>query len=1177
MMNTAVFGALQQSGPYQQLTSHIRGGQLPCSAFGLCDGEKAYLLAGLLVHKQRPLVIVCASEIRAGRLAQDIAGLTGQEVPVFPARPVSLRAVSAASRDFMQRRLQVMAQLHAGGVSAVIVTAEALLQPLVRPEVFSGSVLHLQAQKELSVRALIVELSQAGYARQDRAENAGQFAVRGGIVDVVPYGEEQGYRIEFFGDEIDSVRRYDPFTQRSDHYCDAADIFPASEVPLDDEAVQRGIRAVQNDLEPTLKKIAKLRLEKDPKAAAEALRAGVEDKINALLTAGTFEGIENHLSVLYPRTASIGDYLDDPLIVMEEPARIRESVEIYQKEFAVEFEEALQKGQALLYQLQGVYAWEEILERLGPNRMLTVQDLEYESDVKPLHTLWFSGREITPYRGAYNRLAEDVRAWRRNHFRVIALTGSEGRAQRLSAAMTDLGSAMFVLEKDRDVVEGEAVALPVGLRQGFEDPEQRLVILGEVEVFGTSRTKRRVVRQKGKSTMDLFADLQTGDFVVHEAQGIGVFRGIVKMTADGQTRDYMQIEYLKGDMLYVPTEQMNRVEKYIGSEGRPPRVNRLGGAEWDRIKSKVRAQVKIMAEDLIKLYAARHKTKGFAYSPDNAQMREFEENFPYEETPDQASAIADIKKDMESGQVMDRLLCGDVGYGKTEVALRAAFKAICDGKQVAILVPTTVLAYQHYNTVGQRFEHFGIRYDMLCRFRTPLQQKQALKDLADGKLNLIIGTHRLLSKDVHFSNLGLLIIDEEQRFGVAHKEKIKHLKTNIDVLTMTATPIPRTLHMSMSGIRDISIIETPPEERQPVQTYVLEYQDDLVRDAIMKEIARGGQVYFLYNRVESMPVFLHRLQELVPEARITCGHGQMASAELEKVMLDFYSGEYDVLLSTTIIENGLDIPRANTLLVYDADHFGLAQLYQLRGRVGRSNRLAYAYFMYRPSKAISEIAEKRLTAIREFTEFGSGFKIAMRDLEIRGSGNLLGAEQHGNMASVGYALYCRLIDDAVRRMSGEDVVEEIDAVLEVKVDAHIPDEYIPDMAGRLEVYRRISAIPDESYRSDVIDELVDRYGEPPRPVLRLIDVVLLKNAAAAAQIESVQQKGRKVLMKFVKDAPIDPVKLLELVAQERGRTALSAGDPPALTLSLPGDRWEDLYQRTMELLAKIMLCKYGIN
>ncbi|MDD4797530.1 MAG: transcription-repair coupling factor, partial [Eubacteriales bacterium] len=1027
-----------------------------------------------------------------------------------------------------------------------------------------------------SVKALLTALSQAGYARLDRAENPGQFALRGGIVDVYPYGEEQGYRIEFFGDDVDTIRRYDPFTQRSDVSVNQARFFPASEAPLDAAALQRGIGFIQRDTEPTIQKMAQDARHSDT-AAPQRVRQLAQERIERMLTTGMFEGVEQHIPAFYAQSATLAAYLDDPLVVLDEPARIYESVEQYTKEYHTEFREALRRGEALLYQRGALYDWDTVTRHLQPRRMLGVQDLEYDMQPKARTTLRFTGRALTAYRGQMNRLADDVRIWRRNRYRVIAMAGSDRRANRLADTLIDLGVGAVAITRDRDIAPGEAVVLPLGLRQGFEDPQEKLVILGETEVFGTARARKRVVRAGGRSTMDLFADLQAGDFVVHEAQGIGVFRGIVKMTADGQTRDYMQIEYLKGDTLYVPTEQMNRVEKYIGSEGRPPRINRLGGGEWERVKGKVRAQVKIMAETLIKLYAARQKAKGYTFEPDNAQMREFEDNFPYEETPDQVTAIAEIKKDMEGQRVMDRLLCGDVGYGKTEVALRAAFKAILSGKQVAILAPTTVLTYQHYNTVAQRFEGFPLRFDMLCRFRTPPQQQQIIKELSQGKLDLVVGTHRLLSKDIKFRDLGLLIVDEEQRFGVAHKERIKHLKTNIDVLTMTATPIPRTLHMSLSGIRDISVIETPPEERQPVQTYVVEFQEDMVRDAILKEVARGGQVYCLYNRVESMPMFARRLQELVPEARIVCGHGQMSAAQLEQVMLDFYSGKYDVLLSTTIIENGLDVPRANTLLVCDADHFGLAQLYQLRGRVGRSNRLAYAYFMYQPSKVLSEIAEKRLTAIREFTEFGSGFKVAMRDLEIRGAGNLLGAEQHGNMAAVGYALYSRLIDDAVRRMSGEEVVEEVDATLEIKVDAHIPDDYIADMASRLEAYRRISGLQDEEQRSDMIDEMVDRYGEPPRVVLRLMDVVMLKNAAAAAQVELLQQRDMRLVLRFVKDAPIDPVKLLELVAQSKGRLALSAGDPPGLTLNTQSERWDDFYRQARELLAKIVLCKSGIS
>ncbi len=1178
-MERILFNALYDTGPWQRLEENVlsRGQRMPCSAFGVTDSRRAHLVAALRARLERPVLVVAPNDVRAIRLSEDIAAMLGVDVAVFPARPSMIRRVAAASRDLQSRRLGVLAAAMAGSLTVVVATAEALAFPLAPPQAFAEGAIQVGVGQTHNMRDLAARLAMAGYQREERAEGPGQFAVRGGLVDVFAQGAERPARIEFFGDEIDSIRIFDPWTQRSEGTEQTLSIFPATEVPLSQSALERGAANLRGALEATRKELLKLGRDEHAKQHGYLLEAQPEQRLDSavqemtekLLTGGSYEGIENHLPLFYERSAMLWDFLKDPLVVLEEPNRLKESLDAWHEEYAVEFEEALRGGEAFSAQRGLPARYEALLERAPRDCLLTLQDLTRDSGVKPRDIVKFGGRDLPNYRGQLEMLSADLRKWRRDNWRTLILAGTEKRAQRLVDTLLDMSLPAVHVTQDRPLNPGEIVVLSEGLRQGFEDPEERFVLLGETEVFGATRQKKKAVQRSSKRKMDVFADLTIGDYVVHESHGIGIFRGVVKLTTEGQTRDYLDIEYRGTDRLYVPTEQMDRVEKYIGAEGIAPKISRLGGADWEHAKRKVREKVAGMAEDLIKLYAQRDAAKGFAYGPDDEWQQQFEDAFPWDETPDQLRSISEIKRDMESPKPMDRLLCGDVGYGKTEVALRAAFKAIMNGKQVAILAPTTVLAYQHFNTMKERFADFDVHCEMLSRFRNDNEQNKIVQRISTKEIDIVVGTHRLLSKDIKFANLGLLIVDEEQRFGVAHKERIKQIKSTVDVLTMTATPIPRTLHMSMSGIRDISTIETPPEERQPVQTYVIEYHEDIMRDAILKELSRGGQIYFLYNRVESMPSFYRRLQELVPEARIVVGHGQMEDKQLEKVMMDFYHGEYDILLSTTIIENGLDIPRANTMIIYDADRFGLAQLYQLRGRVGRSNRLAYAYFTYRRDKVLSEIAEKRLTAIREFTEFGSGFKIAMRDLELRGAGNLLGEEQHGHMSTVGYALYCRLIDEAVRRLKGEDILEELEVRVDVKVDAHIPDDYITDQMARLEVYRRIAEIETDEARRDVLDELLDRFGEPPQSVLNLMDVAQLKAASARAQIELVQLKGTQMHFKFVADAALDPAKLFAYVNSHSQDLSLVAAKAPSLVLRRVPSRWKDVFALAKSLLEEI--------
>ena len=727
----------------------------------------------------------------------------------------------------------------------------------------------------------------------------------------------------------------------------------------------------------------------------------------------------------------------------------------------------------------------------------------------------------------------------------------------------------FLEELPEALEKGVPVILPGAITRGFIWPQLKFAVVSEGDLFGVGKQKTHAIARTGNK-MAAFTDLNVGDYVVHENHGIGQYMGTVRLSSEGKLRDFLHIRYQGTDKLYVPTDQMDRVQKYIGSEGEAPKLNRLSGGEWQKQKAKVKSSIKEIAGDLIKLYAERKAVKGYAFSPDTPWQREFEDAFPFEETPDQLTAIAEIKKDMEKPQVMDRLLCGDVGYGKTEVALRAIFKCVMDGKQAALLAPTTILVQQHYATMLNRFHDFPIHVDTLSRFKTAAEQKQTIENLKSGKLDVIICTHRLLIKDIEFKDLGLLVVDEEQRFGVGHKEAIKQYKKSIDVLTLSATPIPRTLHMSMVGIRDMSLLQSPPEERYPVQTYVVEYSDGLVRDAILRELGRGGQVYVLHNRVQTIDMMYQRLKKLVPEARIAVGHGQMREHQLEDVMLDFYEGKFDVLLCTTIIEAGLDVPRANTLIVCDSDHFGLSQLYQLRGRVGRSNRLAYAYLTVNPSKILTQDAEKRLNAIREFTEFGSGFRVAMRDLEIRGTGNLLGAEQSGHMAAVGYDLYVKMIEETVHEMRGDVGQGDIQTRVEVKADAYLPAEYVSSDVMRMEMYKKIAGIDGPEARDDLIEELIDRFGDPTRPVINLIDIAQLKSLCGRLGIDMVSGRGNALVMRFSMLADLDIVTLLKALEPYKSCLRFTPSNPPTITYAEPGKKQEQLLKGAVEVMQRVV-------
>lgn len=818
-----------------------------------------------------------------------------------------------------------------------------------------------------------------------------------------------------------------------------------------------------------------------------------------------------------------------------------------------------------------VFQTKEIIEKFNTRYGIGLTTLETRCGgfkVRDVYSIQAAG--VNPYNNSFEMLTQDLKKLKRQGYRVILVSGSRTRAKRLAEDLRDYDLSSFYSEDMvRTVRPGEIMVVYGCVAEGYEYPMLKFMVISESDIFGKRKKKRRRKVYEGQKIQE-FAELKPGDYVVHENHGLGVYQGIEKVEVDKVTRDYMKISYADGGILYILATQMDLIQKYAGADAKPPKLNKLGTPQWNKTKSQVKKAVQVIAQDLVELYAVRQQTEGFVYSPDTVWQKEFEEMFPFEETEDQLRAIEDTKKDMESTKVMDRLICGDVGYGKTEVAIRAAFKAVQDGKQVVYLVPTTILAQQHYNTFIQRLKDFPVRIDLLCRFRTPAQQKKTIEDLKKGLVDIVIGTHRVLSKDVTYKDLGLLIIDEEQRFGVTHKEKIKKMRENIDVLTLTATPIPRTLHMSLIGIRDMSVLEEAPMDRMPIQTYVMEFNDEMIREAIERELSRGGQVYYVYNRVEDIADVAGRVQKLVPGASVSFAHGQMSERELEDIMYDFINGEIDVLVSTTIIETGLDIANANTMIIQDADRFGLSQLYQLRGRVGRSSRMAYAFLLYRRDKLLKEVAEKRLAAIREFTDLGSGIKIAMRDLEIRGAGNLLGEAQSGHMAAVGYDLYCKMLNEAVKELKGEKEEDQFTTTMDLNIDAFIPESYIKNEYQKLDIYKRIAAITTEEEMDDMTEELIDRFGDIPKKVQQLLHIAALKSLAHAAYVTAVEQKGSDFKFTLYEKAKLDPQKIPGLLQRYGNKLVFRAEEPPYFFYQKKGRSGKETGEDTIQLLRKIL-------
>ena len=1086
------------------------------AVYGVCDGGRAALAAAVAEKTGRQVLYITQGDREAARIAGDLQQYLPQAAGFLRMRERQF-ARAAASRESEWQRLGVLERAHRGQVRILCIPSDALLWRLTPPALVEKLTVSLRVGDTVEPALLIGQLIEAGYERVDMVEGRGQCALRGAIVDVFPPAENDALRIEFFGDEVDGIRAFDCVSQRSLRHMDEVRISPAGEYLLqvsDRPAAAQKMRALT---EQAHQRTAQSRPQSqilpetldredndDDYAGSDGFMRLLREAEH-LAEGGLCRSLDLWAQLLMPETCNVIEYLTDPIILVDTPERCRMRMDDAQSTYQQELALAIERMEAVPEQQNLLLTPEEALASVNARDCLTVQEfLRGAAGFKQGIPIRLDLLPAPQYHGSIRDLAADLALWRKEGGECWLLSGGEARGERLRETLAGVEAKLD---------EGVHL-LPLSLSRGFLWPAVGVYVLSDADIYGASHKKARAQHTAGQR-IEAFTDLKEGDYVVHEMHGVGVYMGVKRIQSEGAWRDYLLIQYRGSDRLYVPTDQFDRVQKYIGSTDAPPPVNSLSGGEWQKQKSRVKASLKKLAFNLVELYAAREATPGHAFAPDGPWAAQFNDGVPYELTPDQAKAVDDIRRDMESPRNMDRLLCGDVGYGKTEVALRAAFKAVSDGKQVAMLAPTTVLAQQHYYTCKKRFEEFPVTVEVVSRFRSPKAQREALANTALGKVDILIGTHRLLSKDVRFKDLGLLIVDEEQRFGVSHKESIKNMKKSVDVLTLSATPIPRTLHMSMVGVRDMSLLETPPEDRIPVQTYVTDYNESTVRSAIMREIGRGGQVYFLYNRVANIDAFAARLRQLVPEARIAIGHGQMQEHALEDVMLDFYAGKYDVLLCSTIIENGLDVPSANTIIIYDADRFGLSQLYQLRGRVGRSNRVAYAYFTVRPDKMLTEAAEKRLSAIREFTEFGAGFRIAMRDLEIRGAGDIFGPEQSGHISAVGYDTYCKLIEEAVREARGDaPIPDELEPRVELAVNAYLPEDYVRGSSQRVEIYKRIAGLRTAEDRADVIDELIDRFGDLPDSVTALLDVSFVRAMCVRLGISVVTRNTSGILMRF---------------------------------------------------------------
>ncbi|GEL78256.1 transcription-repair coupling factor [Tenuibacillus multivorans] len=1142
---------------------------------GMTNTARQILISSLHESTNRPVLYVTHNLSQAQKVYDELLAITDRDdVYLYPVNELLAAETETASPELKAQRLEVWENWQESDQGILVAPVSALKRVL--PPVGQNNQTSLDFKKDevYPFEETIEQLVNMGYKLADMVTSPGEMSRRGGIIDIYPLTENFPIRMEWFDDELESVRYFDADNQRSREELDHVSIGPVDEFLLTHEQMERGAERLKELLAKSLNKLKKAEDQ-------EKLRESISYDIEQMEQGEHFPGMIKYLSLIYDDVHSLVDYMsEETMVVFDEISRVSETAEQLDREEANWYTDMLET-QSIVNGLTLSFDWATVLQKMTHQKVYFSLFLRHIPYTKPENIINISSRQMQTFHGQMPMLKGEIERWRQSNYSVVICAADDERMDRIVNVLDDYGMLAHKVKQNTPLEAEEPLVVKGQISQGFEIPTFKLAVLTEEELFKKRKPKKQKKRQKlsNAERIKSYQELKTGDYVVHINHGIGKYLGIETLEVNDLHKDYMVISYSGNDKLYVPVEQIDQVQKYVGSEGKEPKLYRLGGSEWKKVKSRVKSSVEDIADDLIKLYAEREASKGYAFSEDTEMQRDFEAAFPYEETEDQLRCIEEIKADMEKERPMDRLLCGDVGYGKTEVAIRAAFKAIIDNKQAAVLVPTTILAQQHFETFQERFQDFGVNIGLLSRFATPKQQKDTLDKLKKGLIDIVIGTHRVLSNDVKFKDLGLLIVDEEQRFGVKHKEKIKQLKANVDVLTLTATPIPRTLHMSMVGVRDLSVIETPPENRFPIQTYVLEYNPAFIREAIERELARGGQVFFLYNRVDLIEKVAAEIDALVEDARINYAHGQMNERQLEGVMFDFLEGNFDVLVSTTIIETGVDIPNVNTLIVYDADRMGLSQLYQLRGRVGRSNRLAYAYFTYQQNKVLSEVAEKRLEAIKEFTELGSGFKIAMRDLSIRGAGNLLGTEQHGFIDSVGFDMYSKMLNDAIQAKKKGKTYEEVkpfEVEMSLDLDAYIPSDYITDETQKIEMYKQIQAVENESDIYDIKDELIDRFGEYPQEVEDLLQVSRIRLSAKKERVETIDERQKKIelIMEAEESQKVDGAELFTL-ANEYGRMVQLATEGKKLKITLQFQRHNrhERYDLLEDFLSKLKQTK----
>ncbi|SOC26327.1 transcription-repair coupling factor [Ureibacillus xyleni] len=1148
----------------QQISEQAYDSQL---ITGLTGSARPVLISTIFKQFKKSLYVLSPNLLQAQKLVDDLSSLVGEDVVhYYPADEFIAADMTIASPELRASRIATLNHLTKKELGIFVIPIAGMRKVMTPVDQWKQYYLEASVDSDIEIEDWLLQLVTMGYTRSQMVTTPGEFALRGGILDIYPPYAESPIRIELFDTLVDSIRTFSADDQRSIEKLDAVQILPASELLLTTKQRAELAERLETALSRTLKKVKKQEVQ-------EALYQNIQYDIEMLKQGNIPNHVTKYGSLLYEEITYLGDYFaKDGIVLFDELGRIQEVMDAWEKEEEEWFISLIEEGK-MVHDVKSSFSFKEVLSMIEQQKLFFALFARTFSGITFKKTTNFSCKPMQQFHGQISLLQNEIERWNQEKFTVLFVADGKERLKKMQSTLEE-----YDIHSLLGSPQGAGVYLVDGvLSTGFELPLQRIAVVTDDELFKQQpkRKPRRNEKMSNAERIKSYTEIKPGDYVVHIHHGIGKYIGIETLEVNGTHKDYLHIRYRADDKLYVSVDQIDLIQKYVASEGKEPKLHKLGGAEWKKAKAKVSSAVNDIADDLIKLYAKREAEKGYAFSPDTDEQRNFENSFPYEETEDQLRSIMEVKRDMERERPMDRLVCGDVGYGKTEVAIRAAFKAIMDGKQVAFLVPTTILAQQHYESIQERFEEYAISVGLLSRFRSKKQQTETLKGLSEGTVDIVIGTHRILSKDVVFKDLGLLIVDEEQRFGVTHKEKIKQLKTNVDVLTLTATPIPRTLHMSMVGVRDLSVIETPPQNRFPVQTYVMEYNDALIREAIEREMARGGQTFYLYNRVEDMTRKVEEIQMLVPEARVGYAHGKMTETQLESIILSFLDGEYDVLVTTTIIETGVDMPNVNTLIVHDADRMGLSQLYQLRGRVGRSNRIAYAYFMYQRDKVLTDVAEQRLQAIKEFTELGSGFKIAMRDLSIRGAGNLLGAQQHGFIDSVGFDLYSQMLEEAIaERQTGVKKEEKPEIEIILHTDAYIPDKYIPDGYQKIQMYKRIKSMDRVDDYSEIIDELHDRFGDLPDETERLLRIARIKVWAMEAGVSAIKEKQKIISIHLTEEgtASVDGSKIVA-DSMKFDRAVGFSMDGNKLTLTIDEKKCGkyhsfDVLEEMMEIIAK---------